>query len=192
VQEVVMPGSGSTNSVAFDAPGKYAVKVRARDPKGAEATSEQLLDVSKHIPDSVLEVKFNGTLVAGTGGQKQASEELWVVPPPAPDTGLDAARHRYKLDYPASTIIILTWNDTSTQGAWDLDLELRNADTNKTVFKSEHRAPAAPFEFNFTQQEPGNYVVIIRNIAGAQVQYDLLVHANLMLTPELVAAVEKQ
>lgn len=191
-EEFVLAGSTNANSVTFDAPGKYAVKVRVRDAKGAEATSEGTIDVSKHIPDRVFEAKYNGTLVAGTGGQASVSEQLWGTP--APDTFVDAARYPYKLDYPATTIIILTWNDTSAQttgqGVFDLDLELKNTDTGEVVFASQTRAPAAPFEFNYTSQEPGNYVVIVRGIAGAQVTYNLLVHANLYITPELVAKTE--
>lgn len=187
-QEFVLPGADKTNSVTFDAPGKYVVKVRASDPKGGSATSETKVDVSKHIPDSVLDVKFSGTLVAGTGGQASASEKLWTTP--APDTFVDAARHPYQLLYPGTTVIILTWNDTSGQGAFDLDLELRNADNGTTIFRSQTRAPAPAFEFNFTQQPPGSYEVVVRNVAGAQVKYDLLVHATLTITPELVAKAE--
>lgn len=190
--EFVLDGSTNTNSVTFDAPGKYAVKVRVRDPKGAEATSEGTIDVSKHIPASFFEAKYNGTLVAGTGGQASASEQLWGTP--APDTFVDAARYPYKLAYPATTIVILTWNDTTAQatgqGVFDLDLELRNTDTGKVVFASQTRAPAAPFEFNYTSQEPGNYEVLVRGITGAQVTYNLFVRANLYITPELVAKAE--
>ena len=189
-QELVLPGSGATSSAMFDAAGKYTVTVRARDPKGLEATDSVRIDVSKKIPDPVFEFKANGTLAAGTGGQKQASEQLWGAPASVPDTYVDAARYPYALKYPASTFVMLTWNDTSGQGAYDLDLELRNADTNETVFSSAHRAPAPPFEYNFTMQQPGHYVVIVRAITGAQVPYDVLVHSNLILTPESVAAVE--
>lgn len=199
-QESVLAGNGSTNSVAFDAAGKYLVKVRVRDPKNGEDMATTTIDVSKHIPDRVLDIKYNGTLVAGTLApmNTSASETLWGVPGPAPDTFADAARYPYALLYPASTILVLTWNDTSTQGVWDLDLELRNTDTNKTVFRSAHHIDAGPpphgappIEFNFTNQEPGHYVVIVRGVSGAKIQYDLLVHANLFVTPELVAANEK-
>ena len=187
-QEVVLPGADKANSVAFDAPGKYVVRVRATDPKGGSATSETTIDVSKHIPDSVFDAKFSGTLVAGTGGQASASEQLWVAP--APDTSVDAARHAYQLLYPGTTVIVLTWNDTSGQGVFDLDLELRNADNGTTIFRSQTRAPAPAFEFNFTQQQPGNYEVVVRNVAGAQVVYNLLVHSSLTINPDLVAKVE--
>jgi hypothetical protein len=189
-QELVLSGSGTTSSVTFDQTGRYTVTVRVRDPKGAEATDSLKIDVSKKIPDPIFDLKANGTLAAGSGGQKQASEELWVLPSPAPDTFVDAARYPYALKYPASTFIMLTWNDTSGQGAFDLDLELRNADTNKTVFTSAHRAPAPAVEYNFTMQEPGHYVVLVRAIAGAQIKYDVLVHCNLILSPEAVAKVE--
>lgn len=189
-QELVLPGNGPTSNVTFDAPGKFTVTVRARDPKGAEGTDTIKFDVSKKIPDPVFDLKAHGTLVAGTGGQKQASEQLWALPPPAPDTFVDAARYPYSLKYPASTFIILTWNDSTGQGAVDLDLELKNADDGKTVFTSAHRAPAPPFEYNFTTQPPGNYIVIVRAVTGAQVPFDLLVHANLILSPETVARVE--
>jgi hypothetical protein len=189
-------GTGPTVPLAFDAPGKYVVKVRVRDPKGGEASDDETFDVSKRIPEPTLDLKWNGTLIAGTGGQQQASEPLWATP--APDTSVDAARHSYSLDYPASTVIILTWNDTSTQGAWDLDLELRDADTNKTIFTSAHHANpgppptgTAPFEYNFTMQPPGHYVVLVRAVAGAKIEYALFVRASLLLTPELVAATEK-
>ncbi|MFA5860086.1 MAG: hypothetical protein WDA16_00180, partial [Candidatus Thermoplasmatota archaeon] len=151
-------------------------------------------------PERLFEARYNGTLVAGTGAptNTSASEQLWGVPAPLPETNADAARYPYKLLYPASTIIVLTWNDTSTQGFWDLDLELRNMDTNKTVFTSARHPSAGPppsgappFEYNFTSQQPGNFEVIVRGVTGAQITYDLLVRANLLLTPELVAAVEK-
>jgi hypothetical protein len=195
--ETILPGGASTATASFDKPGKYAVTVRARDPKGGEAEATETLDVSKRIPDPSLDLKWNGTLVAGTGGQKQASEQAWIAPSPVPDTDVDAARHFYTLKYPASTVVFLVWNDTSTQGFWDLDLELRNATSNQTIFKSEHHVNpgpppvgTAPFEYNFTQQPPGDYVIVVRAITGVKFDYTLLLHSSLQLTPELVAQTE--
>lgn len=186
-EEFVIDGAGNRVGTTFDAPGKYAVKVRARDPKGAEATNEFVVFVSKKIPSSTFEQAFEGKLVAGTGGAG-ASEKAWLDP--APDTNVDAARHRYTLLYPGYTLIFLAWNDTSTQLLYDLDLELRHAGNGTTVFKSETRAPAAPFEFNMSMQEPGDYEVIVRGVVGADFTYTALVRSSLQLTPELVAAVE--
>lgn len=183
--ETTLEGKASRQPVAFDAPGKYVVTVRALDPKGGEATANVTIDVSTSIPSTRFEETFTGKIVAGTAGAG-ASEALWLASPPAPDTNVDSTRHSYTLLYPGNTFIFLTWNDTSTQGVFDLDLELR-ASNGTTVFKSETRAPAAPFEFNLTQQPPGEYVVIVRGFAGADVTYHLLVQSSLQITPELVA-----
>jgi hypothetical protein len=174
--------------LVFDAPGLYDVKVRARDPKGGEALASLTLTVSRDIPDTRFEATFFGNITAGTGGAG-LSEKAWIASPPAPDSNVDATRHRYTLDYPGTTLIFLTWNDTSGQGAIDLDLELRAAD-GTTVFKSETRAPAAPFEFNITQQPAGDYDVIVRGVVGPQVPYTVLVQSTLQITPELVLAKE--
>jgi hypothetical protein len=177
--------------VVFDAPGVYTVKVRALDPKGGESSANLTLTVSSDIPDSRLEQTFFGNVTAGSGGAG-VSDKLWVASPPAPDTNVDAIRHRYTLDYPGYTLIFLTWNDTTQQGVIDLDLELRAVSNGTTVFKSETRAPAAPFEFNMTQQEPGEYDVIVRGVVGANVPYTVLVQSTLQITPELVLAREGQ
>lgn len=184
--ETALAGTGNRVPISFEEPGKYQVKVRARDPKGGEAVANFTMDVSKSIPASRLEQTFNGTIVAGAGGAG-VSEKAWTEG--VPDTAVDAVRHRYTLLYPANTLIFLMWNDTTGQGVMDLDLELRSAD-GTTVFKSETRAPAAPFEFNVTQQEPGDYDIIVRGVVGANVPYTLLLQATLQLTPERVAAVE--
>jgi len=186
--ETAIEGKTNRVPVSFDAPGKYDVKVRVRDPKGGEAVSNVTIDVSRSIPSSRFEQVFNGTIVAGTAGNG-VSEKAWLVGPTVPDTNVDSTRHRYRLDYPGNTLIFLLWNDTSTQGVFDLDLELRKAD-GTVVFTSETRAPAAPFEFNVTQQEPGEYDIIVRGVVGADVKYMLLVQATLKITPEAVAAVE--
>lgn len=181
---------GKTNRVpvSFDAPGEYTVKVRARDPKGGEAIANVTIDVSRTIPSNRFEAVFNGTIKAGTAGSG-VSEKAWAASPPAPDTEIDSNRHFYRLDYPANTLLFLTWNDTSTQGVFDLDLELRKAD-GTVVFTSQTRAPAPPFEYNLTGQEPGDYYVVVRGVVGANVVYTLLVQATLQITPETVAAVE--
>lgn len=183
---VALDATEGKTSLTFDKPGRYVVGVRVSDPKGGVASRNVTIDVSKRIPPREATFVWNGTLVAGTAGQGLA-EKAWVGP--APDSNVDAARHVYEVKYPASTFVMLQWNDTSTQGAFDLDLEVRDS-ANKTVFKSETRAPAAPFEMNFTQQEPGAYTVIVRAVAGAKVDYTLTVYASLMLTPELVNRVE--
>ena len=195
---VVLPSTAKTAYVAFEEPGRYVVKARAKDPKGGEAVAETTMDVSRKIPPSRIEQVFNGTIKAGTAGAG-ASEKAWLASPPAPDTEIDATRHVYTLQYPAVTVLVLTWNDTSTVGLMDLDLELRN-DKNETVFKAENHpvnpnapgppTPLPPFEFNVTDQQPGTYTVIIRGHTGADVKYSLLLHATLRLTPELVAKVE--
>lgn len=187
--EKTIAGEGNRVPVRFDAPGKYAVKVRARDPKGGEAVANLTVDVSTSIPSTRFEQVFNGTILAGSGGAG-VSEKPWAVGPTAPDTDVDATRHRYTLEYPAYTLIFLTWNDTTGQGVFDLDLELRKAD-GTSVFKSETRGPPnAPFEFNLTQQEPGDYDVIVRGVVAANVPYSVLVQATLQITPDLVAARE--
>ena len=183
---------GTTNRVpvSFDAPGIYQVKVRARDPKGAEATDDLTLTVSRDIPDTRFEATYNGTIVGGSAGAG-LSEKAWLAGQAgAPDTNVDSARHRYTLEYPAFTLIFLTWNDTTGQGALDLDLELRHASNGTVVFTSATRAPAPPFEFNLTQQEPGDYEVVVRGVVGANVAYSVLVQATLQVTPELVLARE--
>lgn len=197
-ESVVLASTARTASTSFDAPGRYLVVVRAQDPKGGQDEAQLFVDVSKKIPSSTFEALFNGTIKAGTAGAS-ASEKAWIASPPAPDTDVDAIRHPYTLLYPGTTVIFLTWNDTSTVGAFDLDLELRN-EANETVFKSENHVvnpaspgaptPLPPFEFNVTTQDPGTYWVIIRAHTGANVVYNLLVHASLRITPELVAAVE--
>jgi len=189
-KDVVIPGKAGSNSISFDAAGKYEVKVRVRDPKGGEDSTTTEVDVSKRIPDRTLDLQHNGTLVAGTTQNTTASETLWAAPSPVPDTNVDAARYTFKLDYPASTLVFLTWNDTSTQGVWDMSLELRNADTNKTVFTSGHAPPTSPFAYNFTLAQPGHYEVIVRATTGAKIDYYLLIHANLYLTPDAVNAAE--
>ena len=195
---VVVPSTAKTASVTFDEAGRYLVVVRAKDPKGGEAQAQLFLDVSKKIPSNRFEALFNGTIKAGSAGAS-ASEKLWVASPPAPDTEVDAVRHTYTLLYPGQTIIFLTWNDTSTVGAIDLDLELRNA-SGETVFKQQAHAvnpaspgpptPIPPFEFNVSAQDPGTYTVIIHGYAGANVTYSALVVSSLKLTPDLVRAVE--
>lgn len=181
---------GKTNRVpvSFDAPGKYVVKVRARDPKGGEGVGNVTIDVSKSIPSNRFDAVFNGTIKAGSGGQG-VSEKAWLGSPTVPDTDVDSTRHFYHLDYPANTLLFLIWNDTSTQGVFDLDLELRKAD-GTVVFTSATRAPAAPFEFNVTAQDPGDYYVVVRGVVGADVKYQLLLQSTLQITPETVAAAE--
>ena len=187
-----LPVTDNKTTLTFDKPGRYVVGVRVSDPKGGLASRNVTIDVSKVIPPREQQWTWNGTLVAGTAGQGVV-EKTWGTPVPPPPAeapaGVDAARHAYSLKYPASTFIMLQWNDTSAQGAFDLDLELRDAQ-NKTVFKSETRAPAAPFELNFTQQPPGDYTVIVRAVAGAKVDYALTVYATLQITPEMVNRVE--
>ena len=175
-------------TLTFDKPGRYVIGVRVSDPKGAVVSRNVTVDVSKRIPPREMQWVWNGTLVAGTGGQGVA-EKVWGTPAPEAPAAVDAARHVYALQYPASTFIMLQWNDTSTQGAFDLDLELRDGQ-NKTIFKSETRAPAAPFELNFTQQPPGEYAVIVRAVTGAKVDYALTVFATLQVTPEMVNRIE--
>lgn len=196
-EEILLDSTTSKATAIFDAPGKYAVKARVKDPKGGEIRLNTTIDVSKDIPDTNIQTTFTGRLVAGTGGAGVA-EKAWTDP--APDSYADAARHTYTLDYPATTYIFLRWNDTSNASAYDLDLELRNADTGEVLFKSENHAvdpaapgapaPRPPIEFNFTEQAPGNYAIIVRAFAGAQVDYQVDLFATLRLTPELVAAVE--
>ena len=195
---VVLPSTAKTATVTFEEPGRYLVVGTAKDPKGGQAQAQVFLDVSKKIPSNRFEAVFNGTIKAGTAGAG-ASDKLWVASPPAPDTDIDAIRHAYTLPYPGQTVIFLTWNDTSTVGAIDLDLELRN-DKGETVFKSEAHAinaanpgpptPLPPFEFNVSAQDPGTYTVVIHGYTGANVTYSVLVAASLKLTPELVRAAE--
>lgn len=186
--EKVIEGKTNRVPVTFDAPGKYDVKVRARDPKGGEAIANVTVSVSTHIPDTRFEATFNGTIVAGSAGQG-LSEKAWIGSPTVPDSNVDSTRHRYTLDYPGNTLIFLVWNDTTTQGVYDLDLELRKAD-GTVVFTSATRAPSAPFEFNITKQDAGDYDVVVRGVVGANVVYTLLVQSTLQITPELVAAKE--
>lgn len=181
-----LPSTTARATTKFDAPGKYAILVTARDPKGGEATGETMVDVTRTKPDPNVELAWNGTILAGSAGQGVA-EKVWTTP--APDTNADSARHPYTLLYPATTVIMLTWNDTSQKGAFDLDLELRDA-SGAAVFKSETRAPAPAFELNFTEQPAGDYVIVVRGVAGANVVYDLLLYSTLHLTPDLVAKVE--
>ena len=197
-ETIVAPGAARTATLAFDEPGRYLVTVHAKDPKGGDAKATVNLDVSKKIPSNRFEAVFNGTLKAGTAGAS-VSEKAWLVPPPAPDTEVDAIRHTYTLQYPGQTVIFLTWNDTSGAGAIDLDLELRN-EKNETVFKQQAHAvnpaspgpptPLPPFEFNVTAQEPGTYTVIIHAYAGANVTYSALVVSSLKITADSVRAVE--
>ncbi|MFA5861989.1 MAG: PKD domain-containing protein, partial [Candidatus Thermoplasmatota archaeon] len=46
-QESILAENGTSNSVTFDAAGKYQVKVRARDPKNGEDAATTTIDVSK-------------------------------------------------------------------------------------------------------------------------------------------------
>lgn len=189
--ETSIPGKGNRVPVSFDAPGVYHVKVRARDPKGAEALGNVTVSVTTSMPETRVEHVFNGTIVAGTAGAG-ASEKLWGTP--APDTGVDSARHRFLLEYPAYAVIFLTWNDTvaqtAGQGVQDLDLELRRSD-GTSVFKTEtHGPPTIPFEFNLTQLDAGEYDVIVRGYAAANVAYSVLVQATLQITAEMVLARE--
>jgi len=191
--ETTLDTTANRAPVEFAEPGVYDVKVRARDPKGGEALANVTITVSRDIPDTRFEQIFNGTIVAGSGGAG-ASEKGWLVGQtagaPVPDTNADSVRHRYTLLYPAYTLIFLTWNDTSTQGAIDLDLELRHASNGTVIFTSATRAPAPAFEFNLTKQEPGDYDVVIRGVVAANVAYTALVQATLQVTPELVLAAE--
>lgn len=195
--QVVIEGSGPRTSVVFDAPGRYDVKVRIRDPKGAEAIDNLTIDVSRTIPESRIETTFKGTLVAGTGGAAVA-EKAWVEP--APDSYADAARHPYTLDYPATTYVVLQWNDTSNASAYDLDFEVRDAQTGEVVATGAHHAvdpnapgaptPLPPIEANFTTQEAGSYVIVVKAFSGARVDYEVFLFSTLHLTAELVAARE--
>lgn len=182
--EIVALEGANKTTVTFDHPGRFDVTVKVRDPKGAETVRNASVDVSTKIPASTALHTWNGTLVAGTAGQGLA-EKAWTTPAPDPPATFDSARHAYTLEYPASTFVMLTWNDTSQQGAFDLDMELRD-DKDQTIFKDERRAPAPPFELNFTEQLPGTYTVIVRAVAGARVEYTLTVQAALRITPELV------
>lgn len=200
-QEFVIPGEDARASVIFDKAGRYLVKVRASDPKGGAATAETEVEVSTKIPDAQFQTAFEGVVGAGSAGAG-VSEQLWGLPVPgAPDTNVDAVRHALPLRYPASIVVILQWNDTvasqTGMSAFDLDLEMRNADTGETVFVSEMRAQPGvpptvppPFEFNATQVPAGNYEIIVRGYAGAQVTYVVTVFAHFQLTPELVRAAE--
>lgn len=189
--ETQVEGSGKRTPFSFDAPGVYTVFVRAHDPKGGEAVASLNLTVSKDIPATRFEATFNGTIVAGSGGAG-VSEKAWAAGAAgAPDTAVDSVRHRYTLDYPGSTLLFLTWNDTSGQGAIDLDLELRHASNGTVIFTSAYRGPPnAPFEFNMTQQEPGDYDVIVRGVVAANIAYAVLVQSTLQITPALVLAKE--
>lgn len=195
--EVVIEGTDKKSAVTFDGPGVYDVKVRMRDPKGGEATDNVTIAVSKYIPDAQLHIPFTGKLVAGTAGTG-VSEKIWTDG--VPDTFVDAGRHAFELKYPATAYVFLQWNDTSNASAYDLDLELRNADTGETVAKSEMHAvnasaPAPPvllpaIEYTYSDVAPGKYVIIVRGYTGAQVEYFVDLFATLRITPELVAQVE--
>lgn len=193
-QEFVIDGDGPAVQAIFDAPGKYAVKLRASDPKGGEAIAEVVVDVSRDIPEPRHQVSFSGTLAAGTGASG-VGENAWDQG--APDANVDVARHAYTLRYPATTYVLLAWNDTSGQGLADLDLELRDGAGN-VVFESATRtanvppAPAGTVEMNLTKQPPGDYTVVVHAYSGVQVAYTVQVVAALELTPELVAATEGQ
>lgn len=191
---------GKANAT-FPEPGRYLVHVRALDPKGGAAEAQTFLNVSRVIPSSVFEATFEGTIKAGTFGNG-VSEKAWGTP--APDTEIDAVRHPYALKYPGYTVLFLQWNDTAAaqtgMSAMDLDLELRSADTGEVLWKSENHpvntsapgapTPLPPVEFATGLQEPGNYHVVVRGYAAADVPYTLLLRSSLMLTPERVAAVE--
>lgn len=190
--ETTLDSNANRVPVEFAEPGVYDVKVRARDPKGGEAVANVTLTVSRDIPNTRFEQAFNGTVIAGTVGAG-ASEKAWLASQagaPVPDTNVDSVRHRYTLLYPAYTLIFLTWTDTSGQGAIDLDLELRHAGNGTVIFTSATRAPAPAFEFNLTQQEPGDYDVVVRGVVAANVAYTALVQATLQITPDLVLAAE--
>ncbi|HEX2022563.1 MAG TPA: hypothetical protein VHH36_07605 [Candidatus Thermoplasmatota archaeon] len=198
-EEVVVDTNASKAGIVFDAPGKYDVKVRVRDPKGGEAVQNVSVDVSRDIPDAQLEIPFTGTLVAGTGGAG-VSEKTWTLPADVPDTGADSVRHPFSIKYPATAYVILQWNDTSNASAYDLDLELRFAGNGTTIVKSERHAvnPEAPgvpvgfpLEMNYTALAPDDYIVVVRAFSGAQIQYLVTVYLTQHLTPELVAAAEQ-
>src|SRR5581483_5969441 len=117
----------------------------------------------------------------------------------------------YTIAYPGYTLAFLTWNDTSSVGAQDLDLELRYAGNGTTIWKSEHHTvtadpsnpppvpppvppglptPAGPYEYNATLQQPGSYEVVVRSYSAAQVAYRVLIHSSLLVSPESVAKAE--
>lgn len=195
--ETVIDGTTQRVAVTFDAPGTYDVKVRIRDPKGGEAVDNKTISVSKHIPATQLTIPFSGRLAAGTAGTG-VSEHAWNDA--APDTFVDAGRHAFELKYPATTYLFLQWNDTTNASAFDLDLELRNAETGEVLQKADNHAvnPAAPapptplpaMEMTYGDIPAGKYVIVVRAYTGAQVDYTVNLFATLRITPELVAQVE--
>lgn len=179
----------SAGQLVVNATGNHTLKLRVSDPKGGSASADAQLLVVKHIPPSVINEVHNGTLRAGDAGAG-VSQKLWIAPSQVPDTDVDAVRYNYTLKYPGYTLVLLKWNDTTGQGVVDLDLELQYANNGTVIFSQQTRPPAAPFEFNVTLQQPGSYVAVVRGVVGANVDYSLLIHSSLFLTPEAVAAAE--
>ena len=210
--EKIFGDASSTQSYTFDAVGSYLLKVRAKDPKGGEASDAQTVWVTKRIPATTYDATYHGNLTVGNADAGVSEKVLGVAGSAAPNQTVDSAVYPYTLDYPGYTLIFLTWNDTSGAGAVDLDLELRYAGNDTTIWRSEHHTaqapdptnpppvpppappgvptPVGPYEYNASYQPAGQYEVVVRGYSGANVEYTTLIHSSLQVTPEQVAKQE--
>ncbi|GEM_PF-5078009 len=202
----------SAVSTTFDAVGSYTVKVLAKDPKGGTATDTQVVWATKEIPATVFDATYHGNITVGNGDagiNEKAESKLGST---APNQTVDSAVYPFTLDYPGYTLAFLTWNDSSTVGAVDLDLEVRYASNATPVWTSAHHlvnapdpsnpppipppvppgvpTPVGPYEYNVSMLPPGKYEAVVRGYAGANVEYALLLHASLLVSPESVAKAE--
>lgn len=207
-QDLLVPNAGSSLDYTFPATGAYTVSVRVDDPKGASSTSTQLVWATKSIPATVYDAQYFGNVTGA--GDAGVTEKAYGASGGAVNQTVDSAVYEYAIDYTGYTLVFLTWNDTSTVGAQDLDLELRYANNGTTIWTSAHHTasvdpshppavppsvppsivPVGPYEYNMSLQPPGKYQVVVRSYSAAQVAYRVLIHSSLLVSPELVAKQE--
>lgn len=180
--EIALPAAGRATTHAFDAPGEYEVRVRALDPKGGEAIASRKILVTEVIPSSSFSQDFEGTLTAGTAGAGAANALRSAT---GEETSLDSAAYAFRLPYPGNLTLALAWTDAT--GAADLDLLLTDYATGEVLARAETRDSGGAEGIGITLPA-ASYGIIVIAFAGANVPFTLAARADLIVTPESVAA----
>lgn len=180
--ETALASAGETIAHAFDAPGAYEVRVRALDPKGGESVASATVLVSTVIPSSSFAQDFEGTIALGTAGAGASREIGEASGGEAP--AADSASFAFRLPLPGNATISLAWADPSGQA--DLDLLLTDYATGEAIARAETRGAGA--ESLAASLPPASYGLVVIGFTGANVPFTLAVRADLVVTPETVAA----
>lgn len=180
--ETALPSAGETITHAFDAPGEYEVRVRALDPKGGESVASARVLVTAVIPSSSFAQDFEGTIALGTAGASASRSIAEASGEDAP--AADSASFAFRLPLPGNATISLAWAEPSGQA--DLDLLLTDFATGEVIARAETRGPGG--ETLAASLPPASYGLVVVGFAGASVPFTLAVRADLVVTPETVAA----